>query len=90
MSITKGTLIYIYTSDESKLENKFTSARKAAEYFSVNKITILSYCKNGEFFKDKWIFIYIFNPLGIIAGGGLIYYKFYSFFITILYKSNLF
>jgi len=54
MSIAKGTTIYVYPTDKFKLENKFTSARKAAEFFNVDKDTVIRYTKSGKLFQDKW------------------------------------
>jgi hypothetical protein len=66
MSAVKGTNIYVYSSDKSTLINIFSSANKAAEYFSVSKATILSYCKNEKLFQDKWILCTI--SISIIVG----------------------
>jgi len=54
MSITKGTAIFVYDTQNS-LVNSFSSAKKAAKFFDCSPNTILSYIKNGKFFKDKWI-----------------------------------
>lgn len=50
----KSTAIYVYDL-EGTLLHDFTSARKAAEFFSCNHHTIKRYALNGEVFKDKWI-----------------------------------
>jgi group I intron endonuclease len=55
MNIAKGIVIYVYIFDKSTLVNTFVFARKAGEFFSVNKNTILRYTKNGKLFQDKWI-----------------------------------
>ena len=66
MSIAKGgSIIYVYDT-QSILVNSFSSARKAAEYFNVNKGTILSYSKNGKLFGNKWILCT--TPISIIVG----------------------
>lgn len=65
MSVAKGGgTIYVYDT-QSTLVNTFSSARKAAEYFNVNKGTILSYSKNGKIFQDKWILCT--TPISIIV-----------------------
>lgn len=55
MSISKGTAIYVYSSDKSKLIYTFPSARKAAEHFKCGHSTIIKFTKNGELFKEQWI-----------------------------------
>jgi len=65
MSIGSGTLIYVYTFDESQEPvNTFSSTRKITKFFNVNKNTIVHYIKSGKLFclpaslrggKGKWI-----------------------------------
>lgn len=55
ISITSGTIIYVYSSDKSTLINTFCSANKAAESFDCSTNTILTYAKSGKLLKDKWI-----------------------------------
>jgi len=54
MSITKGTVIFVYDTQNS-LDNNFSSAKKAAKFFGCSPNTILSYTKNGKLFQEKWI-----------------------------------
>lgn len=54
MSIAKGTPIHIYSFEDSTLVNSFPSARKAGEFFNVDKKTIISYAKSGKVFKGQW------------------------------------
>lgn len=58
ISLVKGKSIYVYSSDKSTLVNTFTSSRKAGEFFSVSKDTIIKYARNGELFQEKWILSY--------------------------------
>lgn len=58
ISLALGNKIYVYSSDNSKLINTFSSARKAAEFFSVSKDTITKYARNEQIFQEKWIFSY--------------------------------
>lgn len=55
MSVAKGRTIYVYDK-ESTLVNTFSSARKAALHFKVDKNTILKYVNSKEIFQEKWIF----------------------------------
>lgn len=41
MSVIRGTVIYVYSSDKSTLIDTFCSARKAAEYFDCAHRTIM-------------------------------------------------
>lgn len=54
ISLIKGTKIYVYSSNNVELINTFNSARKAAEFFSVSKDTIIKYAKTEQIFQDKW------------------------------------
>lgn len=54
MSIVKGGgIIYVYDLQGS-LINSFSSARKAAKFFSTNYQAIMRYVRNGEIFKEQW------------------------------------
>jgi group I intron endonuclease len=54
MSIVKGGgIIYVYDLQGS-LINSFSSARKAAKFFSTNHQAIMRYVRNGEIFKEQW------------------------------------
>jgi group I intron endonuclease len=55
LSILKGTTIYVYSFDGLTLIDTFTSARKAAIHYKVDKKTIISYTKSGKLFKKQWI-----------------------------------
>jgi len=69
LSIAKGTTIYVYSSDKSKLIYTFNSARKAAEFFNINHNIILKYAKKGIIYKGLWFFFY---------------YKYFNYVITII------
>lgn len=58
ISLIKGTKIYVYSSNNSELINSFSSARKAAEFFSVSKDTITKYARTEQIFQEKWILSY--------------------------------
>jgi group I intron endonuclease len=55
ISISKGTTIYVYTSDKSLIHFTFNSYRKAAQHFNVDKNTINRYIKNAKLLKNEWI-----------------------------------
>lgn len=53
-SIAKGGgTIYVYDS-QGLLVNTFSSARKAAVFFSTNHQAIMAYVRNGGVFKEQW------------------------------------
>jgi group I intron endonuclease len=54
ISATKGTAIYVYSSDGTLVYN-FSSANKAAEYFNCYHKTIIRYVRNQKIFKEQWI-----------------------------------
>jgi len=55
ISLAKGGgTIFVYNSDHL-LVNSFESARKAAEYFNVDKNTIVRYSNSGNLFKNEWL-----------------------------------
>jgi group I intron endonuclease len=54
MSATLGTAIYVYDLNGT-LVNTFNSARKAAEYFNSNHVTIMKYVKNKKLYQEQWI-----------------------------------
>jgi len=55
MSITQGTIIYIYNSNDITLMNTFILANNVGKIFNYSYNTILSYTKNGKLFKKEWI-----------------------------------
>jgi group I intron endonuclease len=54
ISISKGTSIFVYRSEELTYINSFPSAIKAGEHFNVSYHTILKYAKSGKLFKNEW------------------------------------
>jgi len=54
INTTKGTTIYIY-SVEGKLENNFSSVRKAGKYFNCCHNRILRFINIDRLFKNQWL-----------------------------------
>jgi group I intron endonuclease len=54
ISKTRGTTIYVYSSDKFTLVNIFVSANKAGEFFNCSPTTIKKYVITDQLFKGKW------------------------------------
>lgn len=51
---TRGTTIYVYSSDKFTLVNTFVSVNKVGEFFNCSPTTIKKYVITDQLFKGKW------------------------------------